>query len=151
MSELSRALGGDGPPFKLNIGGKTYTVGLVTQDVKAAYEKELFRKARESVAALRNDLPAEDYRGMMTDLAAKYEAGAFAMEGERGRAMLATPRGSMLVLSLLLGVDEQEVMRVMLADEAQVMAVFRAVLRESFPGVDFAEGGAPDSPKATAG
>lgn len=146
MSELSRSVGG--PPFVLNVQGKSYGIGLITQDVKAAYEKELFRKAREAVAALRQDLPAEVYKEMMLELAETFEQGKFAMEGERGQKMLGTPRGSLLVLSLLMGTDEAEVARVLMADEPQVMSVFQAVLRESFPGVDFAEGAEPKKAEA---
>lgn len=148
MSELSRALGGEGPPFKLILKNKTYNVGLINQDVKVAYEKDLYAKSIESVSAMRAHLAADDYKGMMQELASRFTRGDFAMEGKEGKELFNTPRGVLLITSLLLGVDGAEAMRVMMEDEAQVLAVIQSVMSESFPGVSFEEGG---DPKAKAG
>jgi hypothetical protein len=151
MSELSQSIGG--PPFKVTIGDKTYSVGLVTNDIKIAYEKALYAKGREAVVSLRQDLTSEEYIAMMTGLADAHGNGDFAIEGKRGLKALSSPRGSFLILSLLFNVDESELLKIILADEAQVMSVFKAVLKESFPGVDFKDVTTGDAqlPKAPAG
>lgn len=145
MSELSQSLGG--PPFKVTIGAKTYSAGLVTNEIKIAYEKALYQKAREAVVGLRADLSSDEYIAIMSSLADAQGNGDFAIEGKRGLKALSSPRGSFLVLSLIFGVDETELLNMLLLDEAQVQAVFKAVLRESFPGVKFED---PPDPKAGA-
>jgi len=143
MSELSRALGG--PPFKIILKEKTYNVGLITGDIKIAYEKEMYAQAIRAVGMQRQFLPEDDYRGMMKELAAQYGRGEFAMEGEEGRRLFDTPRGLFLITGLVLGVDQAEVLAIMLEDGPQVSAVIEAVIKDSFPGVNF------DDPKAKAG
>lgn len=133
MSELGNALGGSGSKHPLTIGGKTYHVGLVTQAIKLAYERALYARAREGLAALRGDLDGDMYAEGMFKLSEKYEDGEFALEGERGKKTLKSPHGVTLILSLLMGVDQQEVLQCLLTDETQVQNVFRSVMRESFP------------------
>ena len=134
MSELSNACGGSAPKHKLTALGKTYEVGLVTNEVKIAFEKDLYHRARTSVATLRGDMDPEDYRTMMHDLAEAYELGEFAMEGLRGKRFLGKPRGTIAILMLLIGVGEQEMINIVLDNEPEVQSVFRVVMQESFPG-----------------
>lgn len=143
MSELSRALGG--PPFKIILKEKTYNVGLITGDIKIAYEKEMYAQAIRAVGMQRQFLSEDDYKAMMKELAAQYSRGEFAMEGEEGRRLFNTTRGLFLITGLLLGVDQGEVLTIMLEDGPQVSSVIEAVIKDSFPGVNF------DDPKAKAG
>lgn len=148
MSELSQALGGSAPKHTIKANGKVYSVGLVTQEVKVAYEKALYARAREGVREMKTDLDKDDYAEMFQTLADRYEAGEFALEGERGRKALNSPRGSLLLLSILMNVDEMEVIRIVSENEEEVNSVFKAVIKESFPGSRFEEPEAPKAPPA---
>jgi hypothetical protein len=149
MSELSNALGGAAPKHTISANGKTYSVGLVTQAVKIAFEKALFQKAREGCKALREDLDPDQYLSLMEKLAKAYEDGDFAMEGSRGKKAIQSPQGAVLILSLLMGCDAQEVLQALLSNESEVLTVFRVVMKESFPGVKFEE--TPNAPKVQPG
>lgn len=154
MSELSNAIGGSAPKHTLTANGKTYTVGLITQGVKIAYEKALYHKARERIKSLGKEVDDEDRTAMTDRIMTAYEDGDFGILGTRGRKILATPAGVTVIMALLMEVEEHDVLQILLDNEEDTQAVFKTVLSESFPGVKFPfvnkpeANGEPQGPKA---
>lgn len=136
MSELSNARG-DGPRHPFKACGKDYSIGLLTRDIKIAFAKSLYARAREAVKAMRDDMDKAEHQAMFDRLSDEYTLGEFSMEGKRGQAFLLKPVGRILLLSLLIGTDEHEAMQILVdADAApEVQSLLRTVLKESFPGV----------------
>lgn len=136
MSELASVLG-DSVRHPFKVRGKDYSIGLITQDIKVAFAKSVYAKAREGVASLRSDMDKDDYLAMLAKLADEYTLGEFAMEGKRGQAFLLKPLGRIVLLSLLLGVNEHEAMRILVDEDAaaEIQVLLRTVMKESFPGI----------------
>lgn len=145
MSELSNALGGSGPKHEISCAGKTYPMMYVTQAVKDAYGKALYRRAREALTLIRNEVDKDFYESRMGALVDRYTDGQFAIESEYGKRSLEKPGGSILLLSIMLGtkngpdiipMSELEVVNIVSQAPEEVKAVFKTVIAESFPGVD---------------
>ncbi len=150
MSELSKALGNESPGHKFECNGKTYHVKLIDQSVKVGYEKVMYKYAKDAVTSLRHDMDSDQYVAMLTGLTEAYEAGDFSMEGKRGIKAITSPRGSILLLSLLLGVNETEVISVATQKQDELAVLLQTVIKESFPGAVFekAPDESDDAPKA---
>lgn len=143
MSELSTALGSAGPKHRLTANGKTYPVGLITQAVKVAYEKELYHRARRALADVRAITDKDHYERRLDTLIDRYDAGYYAMESDHGRAVFGTPTGTLLMVSLLLGataangditpLPETEAMNVLMAAPEEAASLLKLVIKESFP------------------
>lgn len=150
MSDLSSALGGSAPKHAIVCGGKEYPVGLVTQNVKVAYEKALYQKARAALAEFRGVVDKDYYERKTDALLDHYFKGHFALESEFSRAAMARPGGTLLLLSLLMGrsvadgaggmtiIPFPELDLINVASQApdEVAAVLKVVLAESFPAMD---------------
>lgn len=149
MSELSNALGGAAPKHKITTpDGKTYPVSLITQGVKVAFEKELFRRTRQAMAQIKTIVDKDYYERKMDTLIVQNEEGGFAIESEFGRKALTKPGGAMLLLSLLMGTPSKNdptdidpmpdmlLYSIIAQAPDEVSAIFRTVTKESFPGVD---------------
>lgn len=146
MSELSAAVGGSGPKHQITSNdGVTYPVSLVTQGSKIAYEKALFKRARETLAPIKGIVDKDYYERKMDALVERYEKGDFAMESDFGRQTLGKPGGAVLLLSILMGskkpdgeidpMPELDVMKLIAQKPEETAAVFKAVIVESFPGL----------------
>lgn len=145
MSELSSALGGDAPRHVLTVNGKTYTLSLITQGVKVAYEKRLFHKARMALSEVRAFVDKDYYENRMDELIHDYKTGGFAIESEYGQTMMKSASGVLLLLSLLMGerkgddivpLPESEVTMVLVSAETELLSMLSAIVSESFPGID---------------
>lgn len=164
MSELSNALGGSAPKHQLRCGDKTYPVMLVTQAVKVAYERALFAHARDALAAVRDVVDKDYYATRMDALVKTYQDEEFAMGSDFGKKSLGRPGGTVLLLSILLGtavskpngeiditpMPALQVANIVSQVPEEAAAVFKAVIAESFPGVDVEKITGGDSPKAPA-
>lgn len=154
MSELSSALGGSAPRhFLTGPDGKKYAIGLVTQNIKIAYEKELFRQARETLASMRPLYDREAYNDRLDALVKKNDDGHFSLGGEFSKAAMGRPRGAIMLLSLLMGTTvskpngeiditpfpEWELMKLVAAAPDEVDTILKVVIRESFPNIPESE------------
>lgn len=139
MSELSKILGNAGAPLEVEANGKTYRIGKIDQESKTAYENALYTKAKAGIAELRDVMDKADYLDMLKELTAKRLKGEFALQGEQGKAVLVSPNGAgaILMLSILMGCNEMEVVQAMAVKEEELTDAFQIALRESFPGASF--------------
>lgn len=132
MGTLSEC-GGATTPHQITHDGKTYTVGLVTQEVKIAFERKLFAQARDAALALKECMTPDEYRQHLKTLNDDYISGKYALESERAVSLLQTPKGCLLLCGLLIGADETELLRLLVRRKDEVTAMLEVVLRESFP------------------
>lgn len=154
MSELSTALGGSAPKhFITGPDGTRYPIGLVTQNVKVAYEKELFRQARETLAKMRELYDRDAYNDRLDALVRKNDDGHFSLGGEFSQAAMSRPRGAIMLLALLMGTTvpkpngeidiipfpEWELMKLVAAAPHEIDTLLKVVMRESFPNIPESE------------
>lgn len=136
MSALGEILGGT-HPFEHN--GKRYDVGMVTQDVKLAFSRKLFQRARDAARELRGCMTADEYREHLKALNDDYLEGAYDFESGRGQKALKTVPGMLSLCSLLWGCDEHEMLLLLKARKEEVSALLAVILRESFQLEEAAE------------
>ncbi len=142
-------------PHEFDHKGKTYTVSLITQNVKLAFEKGLFARAKRAALELRDLLSPEDYLAHVKALNDDYISGQYAFESERGLAAVSTISGMVLLTSLLFGCPEDEVVPILTERKDEVIGLIQMIFKESFPGTDKegsnAATAAPDPEKAKNG
>src|SRR5581483_7298486 len=130
MSTISECLA---TPHEFAHKGKTYSVSLITQNVKAAFEKRLFGRAREAASAMRDLMSTEDYRQHLKALNDDYIAGQNAFESERGIKAVQTINGMVSLCSLLFDIDEQEMLKIIVERKEEVTSLVNLIFKESFP------------------
>src|SRR5581483_777209 len=129
MSELTASVGG-GLTFAHK--DKTYTVSLITQKVKAAFEKAQFGRAREAALALKDLMDRGEYLAHLKQLNDDYISGAYGLDSERGLNFAQTTNGSILLCSLLFGVSEDEMAQLLLEAKDEITQLMSLVIKQSF-------------------
>lgn len=124
-------LGGEGPPRTFEHNGRTYTVSLLTQKHKAAFEDYLKRRAMDTLRAMRgyigHDEHLEDKKRLMRDIA----TGIYAFHGEVAAEALATPDGSIQLAAILFGTSHEDMAKLLVDRGAEVREILDAVMAES--------------------
>lgn len=128
MSVLGEMLGGT-HPFEHD--GKIYNVKAITQDVKVAFEKSLFFKAKDAALALRDLMDREQYAAHLDKMNNDYLSGKYRFDSKRGKSAL-QGNGLFVLLAMLFEVDEQTMMRIAKDKAQEVVALFRLITKESF-------------------
>ena len=130
MSTINECLG---TPHEFTHKGKTYQVSLITQNIKAAFEKRLFARAKEAALTMRDLMTTEDYRQHLKFLNDDYIAGQYAFESDRGIKAVQTINGMVSLCSLLFNVDEQEMLKIIVERKEEVTSLVNLIFKESFP------------------
>lgn len=132
MSFFPEAVG-DGYDFTVN--GTKHHCGLITQEVKSKFEKALFANAKAQLAEVKDLLTPEGYQAKADALAETYLAGGFAIvQQDMSKSPLVDPRNTLTLLSLLMGLDEVEMIALAAAAPGELTQVVRCVMKDSFPG-----------------
>ncbi len=132
MSALTECVG-TSVPHEFVHRNKTYSVQLITQAVKAGYEKKFFARAKEAAAAMRELMDKADYSKHLKELNDDYISGAYAFESPKGLAALQTVSGMLILCSLLFGCDETELLQLVNERREEVTSLIELLIRESFP------------------
>jgi|ERR1019366_1168180 hypothetical protein len=133
MSAINEALG---TPHEFQHKGKTYHVSLITQAVKAGFEKRLFAKSKEAASTMRELMDKPDYLAHLKSLNDDYIAGEYAFESQRGLSAVKTVQGFVVLMSLLMGIDETEVLAIITERGDELQLLVRMIFLESFPGME---------------
>lgn len=166
MSVEGETLGGS-HPFSHN--GKDYKVSLINKRIKVAFERALFKKAREALKETRPDyderaaeeaadLPeikdkdkrdkavaevyakhAAAYKARQDELEDQYTCGDYTFESAKGQKAIGSAPGMLLLISLTFGVDIEEAFNLLTTAGEEVQAMIKLIIRESFPGVKVEE------------
>ena len=117
----------------IEYNGKEYTAGLITQKVKAEFEKRMERKALDSVFSMKDRLEPVEFREAISSVTRDIASGIYSFGSENSIAALSTPSGALAFASILFSAPENEVQDVMLAENDRFEAVMEIVRDKSFP------------------
>jgi hypothetical protein len=117
----------------IEYNGKKYTAGLITQRVKAEFEKRMEKKALDSVFSMKDRLEPVEFREAISSVTRDIASGIYSFGSENSIAALSTPSGALSFASILFSAPENEVQDVMLAENERFEAVMEIVRDKSFP------------------
>lgn len=117
----------------IEYNGKKYTAGLITQKVKAEFEKRMEKKALDSVFSMKDRLEPVEFREAISSVTRDIASGIYSFGSENSIAALSTPSGALSFASILFSAPENEVQDVMLAENDRFEAVMEIVRDKSFP------------------
>lgn len=133
MSELTAAVGGG---FEFKQKDKTYHVSLITQKIKAAFEKAQFNRARDAALALKDLMTRDEYLDHLKALNDDFISGAYGLESERGMTFAQSSNGSIVLSSLLFNISEDEMVKLLLECRDEITQLLSLVIKESFGTLD---------------
>lgn len=117
----------------IDFNGKKYTAGLITQKVKAEFEKRLEKKALDSVFSMKDRLEPVEFREAVSSVTRDIASGIYSFGSENSIAALSTPAGALAFASILFSAPENEVQDLMLAENDKFELVMELVREKSFP------------------
>jgi hypothetical protein len=117
----------------IEFNGKKYTAGLITQKVKAEFEKRLEKKALDSVFSMKDMLEPVEFREAVSSVTRDIASGIYSFGSENSIAALSTPAGALAFASILFTAPENEVQDLMLAENERFELVMELVREKSFP------------------
>lgn len=135
MSELSKALGTAGVPHQITHEDRTYTFHLLCQVRKNALEKRLYQNAREAVYVDRDHMTSEQYVERLDRVREAYEAGEYSFFGARAAKVLQSPAGVLLLLEIITGESQDDLVPLLTARPEEVNTLVKTVMDESFKQV----------------
>lgn len=144
MGVDSQSVGNDSAAHRIFHDGKCYEFRLVDQNAKADWEKRLYEKACSAAEVMARRKPADWLEAKLLELDNAFLAGDFSLFADGSVKLLNKPAGVELLLSIITGKDIGELAPLLLSKPKEVKAKIHLILRESFPGVQLAEG---DDPK----
>jgi hypothetical protein len=149
MSALATLLGTYAIGHALTHGGKTFVFSRIDKAKRVALEVAYYRRAREIVYGLKDDLDEEQYERQLTRVTDAYQRGRYGFPHGESFAYYASAGLPELVIVLTgCGADEAE----SLCQERtlEVMHVCLCVSMESFPDFKKKSLRLPDTPEMTA-
>ena len=117
----------------IEYNGKKYTAGLITQKVKAEFEKRMEKKALDSIFSMKDRLEPVEFREAISSVTRDIASGIYSFGSENSIASLSTPSGALAFASILFSAPENEIQDVMLAENDRFEAVMEIVRDKSFP------------------
>lgn len=117
----------------IEYNGKKYTAGLITQKVKAEFEKRMEKKALDSVFSMKDRLEPVEFREAISSVTRDIASGVYSFGSENSISALSTPSGALSFASILFSAPENEIQDVMLAENDRFEAVMEIVRDKSFP------------------
>lgn len=117
----------------IEYNGKKYTAGLITQKVKAEFEKRMEKKALDSIFSMKDRLEPVEFREAISSVTRDIASGIYSFGSENSIASLSTPSGALAFASILFSAPENEVQDVMLAENDRFESVMEIVRDKSFP------------------
>ena len=117
----------------IEYNGKKYTAGLITQKVKAEFEKRMEKKALDSVFSMKDRLEPVEFREAISSVTRDIASGIYSFGSENSISALSTPSGALAFASILFSAPENEIQDLMLAENDRFEAVMELVRDKSFP------------------
>jgi hypothetical protein len=117
----------------IEYNGKKYTAGLITQKVKAEFEKRMEKKALDSIFSMKDRLEPVEFREAISSVTRDIASGIYSFGSENSISSLSTPSGALAFASILFSAPENEVQDIMLAENDRFEAVMEIVRDKSFP------------------
>lgn len=124
---------GSGGSLTIEYNGKKYTAGLITQKVKAEFEKKLEKKALDSIFVMKAYLEPVEFREAISGVTRDIASGIYSFGSEYCVQALSTPSGALAFASILFNAPENEVQDLMIVENQKFEVVMELVREKSFP------------------
>lgn len=132
MSQLAKILGAYAPGHPLEHNGKTFTFNRVTQKVKAALELAYFKRKRETVYLIKEELSEQEYDRQLSHVTDAYSSGRYAFPmGESFAYFMGA--GVAELVTHLTGCERTDAEQLIADRQLDVMHLCLCVTVESFP------------------
>ncbi len=102
MGDTNTALGADGEPFHMPVGGKEWLLTPRTKKMEATFSEWVKTQARAEVYSMRAALSREDYAAQLNDLAERAIKGHYAFHRKLCQDMLVSEDGCRYMIKLQL-------------------------------------------------
>lgn len=119
--------------LSIQFNGKTYTAGLITQKVKADFEKRMEKKALDSIFRVKDLLDPVEFREAISGVTRDIAAGVYSFGSERCIQSLSTPSGICTFASLLFNSPESEIEQLVMAKPDEFKIVMDLAREKSYP------------------
>lgn len=119
--------------LSIQFNGKTYTAGLITQKVKADFEKRMERKALDAIFKVKDLLDPVEFREAVSGVTRDIAAGIYSFGSERSIQALSTPAGTCSFASILFNAPEAEIEQLVMAKSDEFKIVMDLVREKSYP------------------
>jgi hypothetical protein len=103
--------------------------------VKVKFEKRLHARAKEAAKELRDLLTKEEYLEHVGKLNDDFINGKYSFESPAGMESIKATAGMNALASIMFGIPEAEMMKLVTAAADEVTAVMHTAFKMSFPGV----------------
>lgn len=133
MSMLPDLLGAEGPLLSVEHRGKKYELRLITFGMMAEIEVKHFEEAKDrlkKMAALYSPAKMDE---KADELYQRYDDGDFGFLSAAGQAWIKKPAGAALLLQLVLGVPEEELIPLLAAKGDEIKQKLDQIVKESLP------------------
>src|SRR6516162_8879008 len=131
MSMLPELLGAEATPRGIEFGGKRYDFKPISLGMLEALEVRHFEQAKKRLKDMKDVLDEDTFAKKGLQLYEDYDAGEFGFFAERGRNWVKSPAGAILLLQLVLGVAEKELIPLILARGNELKAEMELLLKEA--------------------
>lgn len=119
--------------LSIQFNGKTYTAGLITQKVKADFEKRMEKKALDAIFRVKEHLDPVEFREAISGVTRDIAAGVYSFGSERSIQSLSTPSGTCAFASILFSVPESEIEQLVMSKPDEFKIVMDLVREKSYP------------------
>jgi len=124
---------GEGGSMTIEFNGKKYTAGLITQKVKAEFEKRLEKKALDAVFQMKSYLEPVEFREAISGVTRDIATGVYSFGSESSAQAMTTPWGGIMLAGLIFNTSEDEIQALMMAEREKFEIVMGLVREKSFP------------------
>jgi len=137
---VGQVLGAHGTPLAVEWQGRKYHAGHFTQRRKTAWENWLVGRVMAPALALAEQNPEAAWATKALEVVAdRAAAGRYGFYSLASRQAMSTEEGQLAFTAIAFGVPEEEMLDLMRGKPAEVGAVMRIVLRQSFPDAKIPE------------
>lgn len=130
---LSEMVGESGGPIEWTCSkGNKYKFSLFTLANQSRFERELERKAVESLRNTKDLLDKEEYAEALSNVLKDISNGKYTFGGQEAMSALRTMWGVSTLLSILIGISQEDASR-LIAENEDISMVLSSVVERSFP------------------
>lgn len=129
MSSYATALGGHGARPTIQYEGRTYTFAALDQAAKSAFERRLIDEAMRAAAMA----PGAHAEAAISKVVQDAARGVYAFFGDIAQQAVESPSGMIALTGILLGVTDDEAIRLAAEVPLEVAGKLDLVILESLP------------------
>src|SRR5215471_19887644 len=131
MSMLPEQFGAEATPHAIEFRGRRYHFQPITFGLMEALEVKHFEQAKQRLRAMKDVLDEDTYAKKGLELYDLYDAGEFGFLSARGQKWIKSPGGAACLIKLCLGIDDAELMPLVLQRGEDIKKLMEVVLREA--------------------